>query len=76
MKVEITHEVHWNGEHRDPGAVIEVKETDAQWLISRKKAIPYVEKVAVENRAVALPESAQPKLSKRSWKKSTEATSE
>ncbi len=75
MKVEIIHEVHWNGEHRDVGSVIEVKDTDAQWLISRKKAIPYVEKAAIENRAVALPESAQPKLSKRTWKKSESAAS-
>jgi hypothetical protein len=75
MKVEIIHQVHWDNEHRDVGAVIDVKETDAQWLISRKKAIPYVEKAEIENRAVALPESAQPKLSKRTWKKSESSAS-
>ncbi len=75
MKVEITSPVHWDGEHRDCGDVITVKDSDASWLISRGKAVPYAEKAPIENRAVALEDSAQPKLSKRTWKKSPSAAS-
>jgi hypothetical protein len=69
MKVEIKSAVHWNGEHRDAGDVITVKDSDASWLISRGKAVPYVETVPLENRAVMLENSPQPKLTKRTWKK-------
>ena len=71
MQVEIISAVHWDGEHRDPGAVIDVKEWDANWLISRKKAKPYDGTAPVINRVVALETSEQPKLSKRTWKKSS-----
>lgn len=69
MKVEITSSVHWNGEHRDVGSVIDVKEFDADWLIARGKAVPYAERAPLENRAVALQNSAQPVIGKRTWKK-------
>jgi hypothetical protein len=70
MKVEITNPVHWDGEHRDCGDIIDVKDSDADWLMSRGKAVPYAQKASVENRSVALEDSPQPKLSKRTWKKS------
>lgn len=70
IKVEITRAVQWDGEHREVGAVISVKEYDAGWLISRGKAVPYVERGPIENRSVALENSPQPKLTKRTWKKS------
>jgi len=54
MQVEIISAVHWDGEHRDPGAVIDVKDWDANWLISRKKAKPYDGTAPVINRVVAL----------------------
>lgn len=69
MKVEITSAVHWDGEHRDVGSVIEVKQSDADWLTARGKAIPYVERAPLENRAVFLLNSAQPVIQKRTWKK-------
>lgn len=69
MKVEITNAVHWDGEHRDVGDVLDVKEFDANWLISRGKAVPYIERAPLDNRAIALENSPQPKLTKRSWKK-------
>lgn len=71
MKVEITRGVQWDGKTCEPGDVIEVKEFDANWLINRGKAVPYVPKAPVENRAVALEHSAQPKLTRRSWKKNS-----
>lgn len=71
MKVEITNAVHWDGEHRDAGSVIDVKEWDANWLISRGKAKMYDGSAPVINRVVALETSEQPKLTKRTWKKSS-----
>lgn len=76
MKVEITRGIHWNGEHRDPGDVIEVSEADASWLFGRQKAKPYNDTAPVINRAVEIPTSDQPKLTKRTWKKSADKTSE
>jgi hypothetical protein len=73
MKVEITRGVEWDGKAREPGEVIDVKEFDANWLVSRGKAVPYVEKAPLENRAVALENSPQPKLTKRSWKKNSQS---
>jgi hypothetical protein len=71
MKVEIISAVHWDGHHRESGDVIEVKEWDANWLISRKKAKPYDGTAPIINRVVALETSDQPKLTKRTWKKSS-----
>jgi hypothetical protein len=71
MKVEIISAVHWDGHHRESGDVIEVKEWDANWLISRKKAKPYDGTAPIINRVVALETSEQPKLTKRTWKKSS-----
>jgi hypothetical protein len=73
MQVEIISSVHWDGAHRDPGCVIDVKEWDANWLISRKKAKPYDGTAPVINRVVALETSDQPKLTKRTWKKSSQS---
>ncbi len=71
MKVEIISAVHWDGHHRESGDVIEVKEWDANWLISRKKAKPYDGTAPIINRVIALETSEQPKLTKRTWKKSS-----
>ena len=71
MKVEIISAVHWDGHHRESGDVIEVKEWDANWLISRKKAKLYDGTAPIINRVVALETSDQPKLTKRTWKKSS-----
>ena len=71
MKVEIISAVHWDGHHRESGDVIEVKGWDANWLISRKKAKPYDGTAPIINRVVALETSDQPKLTKRTWKKSS-----
>jgi hypothetical protein len=71
MKVEIISAVHWDGHHRESGDVIEVKEWDANWLISRKKAKVYDGTAPIINRVVALETSDQPKLTKRTWKKSS-----
>lgn len=71
MKVEIISAVHWDGHHRESGDVIDVKEWDANWLISRKKAKPYDGTAPTINRVVALETSEQPKLTKRTWKKSS-----
>ena len=71
MKVEIISAVHWDGHHRESGDVIEVKEWDANWLISRNKAKPYDGTAPMINRVVALETSEQPKLTKRTWKKSS-----
>jgi hypothetical protein len=60
MKVEIISAVHWDGHHRESGDVIEVKEWDANWLISRKKAKPYDGTAPIINRVVALETSEQP----------------
>jgi hypothetical protein len=73
MKVEIISAVHWDGHHRESGDVIDVKEWDANWLISRKKAKPYDGTAPVINRVVALETSEQPKLTKRTWKKSSQS---
>ncbi len=75
IKVEITRAVQWDGEHRDVGAVITVKEYDADWLISRGKAVPYVERGPLENRGIALENSPRPKLTKRTWKRSSSPVS-
>ena len=40
-QVEIMNAVHWDGHHRECGDVIQVKDSDADWLIARKKAKPY-----------------------------------
>jgi hypothetical protein len=74
IKVEITRGIHWNGEHRDPGDVIEVKESDASWLFGRGKAKPFDDRAPVVNRAVEIPTTEQPKLTKRTWKKSSESS--
>jgi hypothetical protein len=71
MKVEIISAVHWDGHHRESGDVIDVKEWDANWLISRKKAKLYDGTAPIINRVVALETSEQPKLTKRTWKKSS-----
>lgn len=75
IKVEIIRAVHWNGEHWDVGAVLSVKEFDANWLISRGKAVVYVDRNSLENRSVALENSPQPKLTKRTWKRSSSSVS-
>lgn len=77
MQVEILSSVHWDGHHRDAGDVIDVKEWDANWLICRKKAKPYTGKNPVDdppmNRVVGLETSSEPKLTKRTWKKSSQS---
>jgi hypothetical protein len=50
--------------------VIEVKDSDADWLIARKKAKPYTAAIApVVNRVIEVETSEAPKLTKRTWKK-------
>ena len=72
-QVEITNAVHWDGQHRGPGDVIEVKDSDADWLIGRKKARPYDGKLApVANRVIEVETSEAPKLTKRTWKRNSE----
>jgi hypothetical protein len=73
MKVEIMSGIVWDGEHRDPGDIIDVKPMEANWLISRGRAKVADEIAETINRAVAIPTSEQPKLSKRTWKKSSAA---
>jgi hypothetical protein len=69
-QVEIISAVHWDGHHRDCGDVIQVKESDADWLISRKKAKPYSGETApVVNRVIEVETSESPKLTKRTWKR-------
>lgn len=69
-QVEIISAVHWDGHHRDCGDVIEVKDSDADWLIARKKAKPYAATMApVVNRVIEVETSEAPKLTKRTWKK-------
>lgn len=69
-QVEIISAVHWDGHHRDCGDVIEVKDSDADWLIARKKAKPYTATMApVVNRVIEVETSEAPKLTKRTWKK-------
>jgi hypothetical protein len=78
MKVEVTSGIQWDGHHRDPGDVIDVKEADAAWLIGRGKAKKYVEPpMPVDepmiDRSVGLETSSEPKLTKRrSWKKQSQ----
>lgn len=69
-QVEIISAVHWDGHHRDCGDVIEVKDTDADWLIARKKAKPYTATIApIVNRVIEVETSDAPKLTKRTWKR-------
>jgi hypothetical protein len=69
-QVEIISAVHWDGHHRECGDVIQVKESDADWLISRKKAKPYSGETApVANRVIEVDTSEAPKLTKRTWKR-------
>jgi len=69
-QVEIISAVHWDGHHRDCGDVIEVKDTDAEWLIARKKAKPYTATIApIVNRVIEVETSDAPKLTKRTWKR-------
>lgn len=78
MKVKILRGIEWDGLARQPGDVVDVKEFDANWLVSRGKAeiadqnaITDNYSRPIENRAVALENSAQPKLTKRTWKKNS-----
>jgi hypothetical protein len=73
MKVEVLSGIVWDGLHRDIGDVIEVKPQDASWLISRGRAKVADETAPAINRAVAVETSQQPKLTKRTWKKSSAA---
>jgi hypothetical protein len=69
-QVEIISAVHWDGHHRECGDVIQVKESDADWLISRKKAKLYSGETApVVNRVIEVDTSEAPKLTKRTWKR-------
>ena len=69
-QVEIMNAVHWDGHHRECGDVIEVKDSDADWLIARKKAKPYEGNSApVVNRVIEVETSEAPKLTKRTWKR-------
>lgn len=69
-QIEIISAVHWDGEHRAPGDVIQVKDSDADWLIARKKARPYDGNSApVVNRVIEVETSEAPKLTKRTWKR-------
>jgi hypothetical protein len=78
MKVEVTSGIQWDGHHRDPGDVIDVKDSDAAWLIGRGKAKKYVEPPMpadepMIDRSVGLETSSEPKLTKRrSWKKQSQ----
>lgn len=81
MKVTITSGIQWDNKHCEPGDVIDVKDSDAAWLIGRGKAKAYVPKPAelmpvapvdepIIDRSVGLETSSEPKLTKRrSWKK-------
>ena len=70
MKVMLRSAVLWDKEHRDAGEVIEVNDSDASWLMSRGKAVPYAEPVKpVKNRAEEIATSETPKTTKRTWKK-------
>lgn len=69
-QVEIIAAVHWDGYHRESGDVIQVKDTDADWLIARGKAKPYDGNSAtVVNRVIEVDTSEAPKLTKRTWKR-------
>ena len=69
-QVEIMNAVHWDGHHRECGDVIQVKDSDADWLIARKKAKPYEGNSApVVNRVIEVETSEAPKLTKRTWKR-------
>jgi hypothetical protein len=69
-QVEIMNAVHWDGHHRECGDVIQVKDSDADWLIARKKAKPYEGNSApVVNRVIEVETSDAPKLTKRTWKR-------
>jgi hypothetical protein len=67
--------VLWDKEHRDAGEVIEVNDSDASWLMSRGKAVPYeVPPEPFKNRAEEITTSEAPKTTKRSWKKKSESS--
>jgi hypothetical protein len=69
-QVEIMNAVHWDGHHRECGDVIQVKDSDADWLIGRKKAKLYSgESAPVVNRVIEVETSEAPKLTKRTWKR-------
>jgi len=53
MKVEITRGIVWDGQHCDPGQVVDMNRADAASLIARGRAKPYEPKI-VENRAVGV----------------------
>lgn len=70
MKIELTRSIHWAGEHRDAGEVIEVSDSDASGLMANGKGRPYAEPAKpVVNRAVELEVSDAPKISKRTYKR-------
>lgn len=80
MKVRILRGIEWDGLPRKEGDVLDLKEWDANWLISRGKAVLAEETAVVdnysrpiENRAVALDNSAQPQLTKRTVKKKVQS---
>lgn len=70
MKVMLRSAILWDKEHRDAGEVIEVNDSDASWLMSRGKAVPYAEpEKPVKNRAEEVATTETPKTTKRAWKK-------
>ncbi len=73
MKVRLTSSVVWTGDHREAGDVLDVSDVDAKWLISRGRAVTYVEPQVIDtNRAIGVKKSEPETLTKRrSYKRKT-----
>jgi hypothetical protein len=66
MKLELIRGTVIEGKAQDAGAVVEVDETLASFLMSTGKGVPYAEKAAVSDRSVGLGASDTPKAKTRS----------
>lgn len=71
MKVKLTSSILWNGEHKEPGAVLDVTESDAYNLVGRQRAVFHVEEAPkAENRSVGLETSTETtNVVKRAYKR-------
>ena len=66
MRVKITRDVHWHGNHLEVGAVVDVSQDEGAWLISRDKAQAVgADEIKKEDRSVGLTTSSADGLVKR-----------
>jgi hypothetical protein len=70
VKVEVARSILVNGNHCEPGDVVEVPEGIAIELIANRRAVPYEEQKKKTNRSVGLDTSTAEPIVKRTRRKS------